>query len=143
MKIYIGIDPGKTGGLCIITGDTLTSVKWNDDMAYTLRQLSEHDCFAVIESQHAFPEQGVTSTFTFGENYGEWIGMLKALKIPFVRVSPSKWMKHFGNFSKIKSQRKHELLKLAKERYPKSTIPLYIADAVMISIYAMEVYNNI
>ena len=142
MKIYIGIDPGKTGGMCLITGDHIKPVKFNDDIHKILQKLTQHTLFAVIESVHAFPNQGVTSSFTFGYNYGEWIGMLKALNIPFIRVSPTKWMRHFGTLSKEKAKRKHEIHKLAKERYPHTDITLQLADAVMIATYAIEVYNN-
>ena len=142
MKIYIGIDPGKTGGMCLIEDHYVKPIKFNDYIHETLQQLTRHTLFAIIENVHSFPKQGVVSSFTFGYNYGEWIGMLKALNIPFVRVAPSKWMRYFGTFSKEKSKRKHEIHKLAKERYPHTDITLQLADAVMIATYAIEMYNN-
>jgi crossover junction endodeoxyribonuclease RuvC len=39
------------------------------------------------------PKQGVTSVFSFGENFGIWQGILAALGIPFLMPRPREWQK--------------------------------------------------
>jgi hypothetical protein len=42
------------------------------------------------------PKQGVSSTFKFGASYGAVLGVLAALKIRTVLVSPTTWKRHFA-----------------------------------------------
>ena len=103
--IYIGIDPGVSGGVALITDN---SEKFNkllglnkcpgtvSDMPELLNFNKTIKMTAVIEKVHSMPQQGVASTFKFGMNYGQWLGILAALQIPYIEVTPQKWMKHFG-----------------------------------------------
>ena len=50
---------------------------------------------ALIERVHAMPRQGLGSTFRFGQAYGSLLGILAALQIRVVTVSPITWKKHF------------------------------------------------
>jgi hypothetical protein len=52
--------------------------------------------YAVIEKVHSMPSQGVSSSFTFGKNYGFLRGCLTAAGIPFEEVTPQVWMKALG-----------------------------------------------
>jgi crossover junction endodeoxyribonuclease RuvC len=67
----------------------------------------------VIEHVHAFKGQGVTSMFNFGKSYGTALGVIGALKIPTIHVSPTKWKKYFGL-----SANKEEGRKLAIDKWP-------------------------
>lgn len=49
--------------------------------------------FATIERVWAFPAQGAVSSANFMIGYGEWLGILAALKIPIIQVTPQTWMK--------------------------------------------------
>ena len=71
-------------------------------------------------------------------NYGEWLGILATLKIPYIQVTPSKWMKHFGSMPKIKKDRKNHLKHLAQQRFPDVDITLATADAILIANYLKE-----
>lgn len=51
---------------------------------------------AVIESVHAMPKQGVSSSFNFGVSFGVIKGIVGAAKIPTHMVSPTKWKKYFS-----------------------------------------------
>lgn len=153
MKIYIGIDPGVNGGIWVIhEGGPTYGQKCADtvaDMTDLLRDcLTLGEVKVVIESVHSMPGQGVASTFKFGKNYGEWLGMLAAFQIPYVQVSPQKWMKHFGslpakkpgeNAAKHKTRRKNHLKHLAQQRFPQQKIILATADAALLASYAREV----
>lgn len=49
-----------------------------------------------LEHVGARPGQGVTSMFSFGENFGFIQGLLTAYSIPFELVRPQKWKKEFS-----------------------------------------------
>jgi crossover junction endodeoxyribonuclease RuvC len=51
---------------------------------------------AIVERVAAMPKQGVASTFKFGASYGALLGVIGALGIPSVLVTPTKWKKHFA-----------------------------------------------
>jgi crossover junction endodeoxyribonuclease RuvC len=103
--VYIGIDPGGTSGAVVahIVGkdDTVNSIdiefgKSTDaEIAKFFKRLSGVPCYACIEKVHAMPGQGVTSTFSFGQNYGFIKGVLSAYLIPYEEVTPQTWMRKF------------------------------------------------
>ena len=96
---------------------------------------------AVIESVHSMPGQGVKSTFTFGTNYGMWLGILASLQVPYIQVSPTKWMNIYGPRPKDKTARKNYLKHLAQQRYPKLPITLATADAILLAHYCFTTYK--
>lgn len=93
---FIGVDPGAKGGIAVIRDDGSAELAPFTKENY-LRVVSCHKCgVAVVEKVHAMPSQGVTSMFSFGENFG-WIqGLLFAFSIPCVLVPPQTWKRHFG-----------------------------------------------
>ena len=100
-----------------------------------------HKIHAVIESVHSFPGQGVASTFKFGMNYGQWLGILAGNKIPYTQVTPQMWQKHFGSMPKEKKDRKNHLKHLSQQRYPHTKVTLKTADAILLAEYCR--YNVI
>ena len=148
--IYIGIDPGVSGGIACITCDELFAIKCPgtiadmNDKLEAIAKIRNHTGFkahAVIESVHSMPGQGVKSCFTFGMNYGQWLGLLAANKIPYTQVTPQKWMKQFGSMPKEKKDRKNHIKHLAQQRYPSNKITLATSDAVLLAEYCR--YNVI
>lgn len=96
--IYIGIDPGKTGALAYITEDAVNVIPFSPGLYnYTLHKIAEMDkAICCLEHVSAMPGQGVTSMFTFGQNFG-WIqGLLEAHGIPYELIRPQKWKKEFS-----------------------------------------------
>ncbi len=109
MKIYIGIDPGLSGGIAALRADgsiiwvrpapTCASAKGEEmDLSLMRFMLTFNDAPAspsrtVIEKVSAMPKQGVSSTFKFGRGYGSWIGMLAGLQMPFEYATPQAWQK--------------------------------------------------
>ena len=138
-KIYIGIDPGKAGGICFLMGDDIKTFKCpatTHDMAEELILAKDiRKCTAVVERVHSFPGQGVASTFNFGYNYGVWLGILSALHIPYQLCLPRKWMKFYGSMPKEKKDRKNHLKQLAQQMYPDHKVTLYNADAILLANY--------
>ena len=159
-KYYMGIDPGKKGGVAIVDSEG-QAIK-----AYAFEKLTEHDIssilsgldnvFCVIEKVHAYPNrdknricplckqgkilQGISSTMTFGINYGFLLGCLVALKIPHERISPQKWKAFMGCLAPkgkdLTTTEKKNIDKAAAQRlFPKLKITHAIADALLLAKY--------
>lgn len=101
-ETYIGIDPGAKGFVCIYNGygyrhlplrETSGEKGISEKVVALFGDVCDTDCFVLMESVHAMPGQGVSSTFTFGQNFGMILGMLIAFGIPYQLISPQKWQK--------------------------------------------------
>lgn len=97
--IHIGIDPGAKGALVAIKGGKVLykSIFDKEEYRRIVSSCVELDnTVAVVEKVHAMPSQGVTSMFSFGENFG-WIqGLLDAFSVPYVLVPPQTWKNKYG-----------------------------------------------
>lgn len=114
--IFIGIDPGKTGAVAILS-DTI-SIKDTPDTLQGMVECLKHqeDAHVFIEKVHAMPGQGVVSMFTFGQNFGTWLGILAALGLSHTLVAPQTWKKEMlADLPKEKSSAVTRVLQL----YPK------------------------
>ena len=144
-RIYIGIDPGKNGGIGIIYNELAyckrcpaTVSEMAEEIKVCVEMTPDIQKTAIIEAVHSFPHQGVCSVFTFGEGYGKWLGILAAHKIPYIQVTPQKWMKFYGKLPKEKKDRKNQLKHLAQQRFPEIKITLATADAILLANYLKE-----
>ena len=149
--VYVGIDPGINGGICLIIPKTISAGVSHIETykcPATIRDMADilddwidpaSNVRAVIEKVHAFPGQGVTSMFNFGKNYGTWLGILSGLRIPYVEVSPQKWMKVYGTMPRDKTKRKNHLKGLAQSMYPNEKITLKTADAVLLAHFSLSI----
>lgn len=97
---YIGIDPGKKGGLAVIREDGAVELASFDKRAYLdiLSNYGDFETAAVVCLEHvsSMPGQGVASTFSFGENFGWLQGVLDAYGIKYELVRPQKWKKEYS-----------------------------------------------
>jgi len=144
-RVFIGIDPGINGGIAIIYNDAYTVQKCPNtiqemaDVLITLKdQAPNLPMYRIIEKVHSMPGNSGRSMFTFGCNYGQWLGILAVLRIPYVEVTPQKWMKHYGSMKKDKKDRKNHIKHLAQQRYPDVKITLATSDAMLIANYLKE-----
>tara|TARA_R100001015_G_C4614144_1_gene169942 strand:+ start:54 stop:560 length:507 start_codon:yes stop_codon:yes gene_type:complete len=148
-KVFIGIDPGKNGGIAIlndITGEEVAfrCPKKPDDMfvlfAAGVDGSSENvDCF--VEFVHAFPGQGVVSTFSFGQNLGQWEGVIASQEVDINFVNPRKWMEHYSVPPRLqKKDRKRFLRDIAEKLFPNLKMTFNISDALLIANYGRELY---
>lgn len=153
-EIYIGIDPGKSGGMCAliktsdIIGATVAelvpfkSVEETAKLIKSLYYSNTQKVTALIENVHAFPTDGRSSAFKFGVNFGQWQGILYSNNINVEFIVPFKWMSSYRQFSKDKQERKNQIKELANDLLPiyrcdkKAT--LKTADAVLIANYLYE-----
>ena len=154
MSIIIGIDPGLTGVIAVIHLDK--TIDFHDTpilnvgkkntcnpagMTALLRQyqgLSER-LLVGIEKVHSMPGQGVASTFTFGEGYGCWLGILAALNIPHELITPQAWQRALMDGVQDKTKDSSRLVAL--RLFPESSDQLKLkkhhgrADALLIAEY--------
>jgi len=103
-KIYIGIDPGKSGGLAMITPEeihvTAMILSGKDVDAGAIAAWIRgktgfpwNDVIACIEKVHSMPKQGVVSSFKFGFVTGVMHGIIRTLGIPLHMATPQAWKK--------------------------------------------------
>ena len=111
-KYSIGIDPGLSGAIAIISPESLKifdmptmTVERNgkakrqvsaSELAEMLYLYSGRDCHVYCERVSAMAGQGVTSVFSFGRSFGMIEGILAAFKMPVTFVPPATWVKAVG-----------------------------------------------
>lgn len=148
---YLGIDPGKSGSIVVIdwweknsrlgraTETTITHCKLDGTETDIWNWLNDNtdmlNAVATIENVHAMPKQGVSSSFTFGKNFGFLIGLLTASSIPYKFITPQKWQKGMQCLTKGDKN----VSKAAAQRlWPKLKITHANADALLIAEYGRQ-----
>ena len=146
-KKCIGIDPGKGGGIAVITDEIVVlhnCPRTVDGMAHLiglcLNDVAAYRTKVILEKVWSFPTDGRAGSFTFGENYGQWQGILASHELKPVLVTPKAWQSHFDIKKGLpKDVRKRILKQMAKDKYPKTKgITLKTADALLIALYGLE-----
>ena len=139
-ELILGIDPGKSGGLAVIWPCGAEVHKMPDterDLWDCIRELVPNGGRAYIEKVHAMPGQGVTSMFSFGQNYGMLRAFLVAHGIPFETVTPAKWQREFAlpslKAAGSPSAKKNAHKARAQELFPSLRITHAVADALLIA----------
>lgn len=95
--IYIGVDPGKSGGIAWIQDGRKSTVAYSDEALLNLcRQAGGEECICCLEKVSAMPKQGVTSMFNFGVSFGFIKGVLTAFEMPYQEIPPQKWKKEYS-----------------------------------------------
>jgi len=108
----LGIDVGAHGAIALVAGSKLLDVHdmpaikvtkaggkgsrteiSEGHLAQLIRELSPD--VAWIERVGAMPKQGVASTFQFGIAYGIARGIVAALGVPTILVTPVQWKREF------------------------------------------------
>ena len=106
--MFLGIDPGILGSFSLysikedfIIAQKIPYLKINGKkvidatlLAGLISQLiSDHNPKIYLEQVHAMPKNGAVSMFRFGEAYGIIKGILAALEVDWVDVTPRTWQK--------------------------------------------------
>ena len=147
---YIGIDPGAGGGIAVIDDE-------NNIKAYKCPQSSEdmsvlfqicmgdtapENIRLLMERVWARPTNAVRAAFSYGVNYGQWLGISSSHEIKMNTVIPTEWIRWIGCPKALKSViRKRWLKEKAKELYPEiKRVTLKTSDAILITRYAKEEY---
>lgn len=165
LHTYIGVDPGATGGLAVVSelGDkvTVTSVKMPDSERETLGwfQLltfcgrTDRITYTALiekvggfmgkksEEGNGFNKASGHTMFTFGWGYGNLRTSMLACGIPFEEVVPITWQKEFvpkKPKGDSKSDHKNRLKAVAQQLYPDQKVTLATSDAILIATYCMR-----
>jgi len=121
--IFIGIDPGKTGAVCVLSQDgEIELIDWHDIIVLDLVDIKARhgdDVCCALEVQHAMPKQGLVSTFKTGFGYGQYYGALQALGIAFETVRSQDWMRGLNIPAKLELKvRKRKIAEVMQNKYP-------------------------
>lgn len=135
MTITVGIDPGLTGAIAVLSsGDYLEimdmpviskgtgSVKNEVDpagIAEFLKSWKENQVRVGIERVNAMPKQGSSSTFSLGDSFGSARAAVSVSGFPITYVSPATWKKHFKLSSDKEASRA-----LAVRMFPRAPLHL-------------------
>jgi len=159
MKIC-GLDPGNTGGMSILSENGLivaikTPITTEEfvkngkkktrklmDLEAIRDFLEEHQPHrAVLEKVAARTGQGVTSMFRFGTGWGQYQGILAAMRIPFIMPTPQAWKKHHN----LIGENKDGSLDLARTLWPDFAISAFkfkncdgVAESALIAKYGFD-----
>ena len=154
-KLIIGIDPGSHGAMSIATVDGAVRKVWGfskntehdiKDIIQSFKEVYPNagDIAAYIEEVHAMPKDGKVQAFSFGKNYGFWIGILTALEIPYYTVIPLKWQSALR--LKVRGleyrEKKNALKANAQRMFPKLNPTLETSDALLIAEYGRQAALN-
>ena len=152
-KIFIGVDPGKNGGVAVINEvpnhENTISFRCPDTinkMAFSLislipENIPYNDVLVLIEHVHAMPNNGVVSMFSFGQNLGRWEGIFGAFELDVKYIGPRTWMQHYDCKPKMdKKDRKRYLRGIAEDLFPNIKMTFNISDALLIANYNKEIY---
>lgn len=153
MLTIIGIDPGSHGGISFV------SLDGNVRSVYGFSKHTEHDIRniimeqreffgyslkAYIEEVHSMPRDGKVQAFSFGKNYGFWLGLLTGLDVPYYPVIPLKWQS--GLRLKVRGleykEKKNALKANAQRLFPQLKPTLETCDALLIAEYGRQITLN-
>jgi len=159
--IIIGIDPGVSGAICILTDGKITEIYEMPTMIDGKKNkkqvngaevtniinkelINEKDINVVIEHVSAMPGQGVTSMFNFGQSFGVLKGICAALKLPVHFIRPVKWKKYFNLINTEKDASRTKVIEVFP--YISSKISkkkdVNKADAILIARFFHETVGN-
>lgn len=117
---FVGIDPGKKGGLVeLIPGKVLSVVsligKSERDVWDWFHDVTSGS-WAVVEVVHSMPGQGVSSSFTFGQGYGALRMAAVAAGLRLEEARPVEWQRALNITPKKRATPKN---RGSKKRGPK------------------------
>jgi crossover junction endodeoxyribonuclease RuvC len=160
MANIIGIDPGLKGGISVYNETELfayrtpivdvpfvkkgkKTTRSNMDLRACRVLLRQHDITHVfLEQVSAMPGQGVTGMFRFGQNFGQWEGLLTGMDLEYTLVRPQVWKKYSGL---IKADKGDSII-LARELWPErdefkyKTTDEGRAEAALIARYGWSIH---
>lgn len=148
MKTYLGIDPGASGGLCLLTDNGIKTYNMPEtypDIYELLKELAQQGslCAILEDVGYGMPGQSSSATAKFARHNGHLEMALYSLGIHTVKATPQKWQKFFSNSlgrSKDCEKRewKNKLKQLAQQMFPGTKVTLNTADAILLAVYGSK-----
>ena len=159
-KAVLGFDPGASGGLCLMSGSVIEAIDFSTATLVGYREQiikwqETYDLYgAGLEKVGAMPGQGVTSMFSFGQRFGELIGLCVAMQIPIYLIQPKQWQSTLAIKDKdklTKATRKKAIAQAVSLIYPSAYSVMYtvrgaikdgVADAIGIAHHLSTTINT-
>lgn len=163
MKYIVGIDPGLSGGIALYNPESLFAYRTpvvvtpfvkngkktsRKNMALIeCRDLLQSDSIdhVFLELVSAMPGQGVTGMFRFGQNLGQWQGLIAGLNLDVTYVRPQVWKKSLN----LIGENKNKSVDLARDLFPDNSKDFkYVkadegrAEASLIAYYGWNTHYN-
>ena len=144
-QVYIGVDPGKKGGIASITDEAVRGWRMPQDEIEIARLLKRiivpSKTVACIEKVHGNPKFGM-SNFVFGENNGILKGIFAILEVPFVFVAANVWQKAIFDSQDCKLSTKQRSLNLARRKYPYLKLSYKADDGIADALHIVEWFRT-
>ncbi|EPG9674196.1 crossover junction endodeoxyribonuclease RuvC [Citrobacter freundii] len=153
MAAVLGIDPGCSGSLVLITEQggyidhlAMPTIKVGTKsrvngaaVAAWIRQYGISHAY--LEQVGAMPGQGTASMFTFGHAAGVVEGILQGLNIPYTLVTPQSWKKSAGLIGSDKDAARSRAIQLYPElrALDAKAKGQAIADALLIARFGIGI----
>lgn len=140
MPLYLGADPGASGGLAVLNEDGTIyrhdkAPVTDADLLALLHAITEDGTRRVVgtvEYVSAIPKMGVVSAFSFGKGYGGLLMALCAANVPYDIVTPPVWQKAM----QCRSHGDKNITKRrAQQLWPGAKITHATADALLMAEY--------
>jgi len=157
--IYIGVDNGISGGLAIIQGREILELivmpiivgsnnrnEYDTFSIIKILRKYQKDSVMIIEKAQAMPKLGTVQAFSFGKLYGIILGLVCALKIPYIIVHSRTWQKEMFRDISFDNTKQASVM-IAKRLYPQqSFLPTErskkahdgMTDALLIALYGQR-----
>ena len=145
-KTYVGIDPGKSGAIASFSNNEMRVWKCPDTadgmhsaFCQATWGILEDEIVVLMEKVWARPNNASRAAFSYGVNYGQWLGIVACYSIDMELILPAHWMKFYGMKKGMEYQERKKWLKAkAQELYPDIKVTLINADAILIAHYLKE-----
>lgn len=141
----IAIDPGASGGIASVTVngmvDAFKMPETEGDVLNKLRNLRTYHDTLVLEQVGGYvggTGSPGSAMFNFGRGFGFLLGVAMTLGYKIIMVRPQAWQKalSLGNSKGVtKTEWKNKLKAEAQRRFPKLSVTLSTADALLILEY--------
>ena len=153
--LVVGIDPGRTGGIALYDSvmDELVGIH---DMPGSVEGLvsilscqmdllilENVSAMTYVDSSGQTRGQGAKAAFTFGQGFGEILGVCAALHIPVKLIRPSVWKKLMGLSSDKSASRE-----MARMKFPKDASSFNRkkddgrAEAALLALFGAERFHR-
>jgi len=146
-RLYVGIDPGASGGWAALWGDgSVHHVgKLKDTATFLAAFQSPLRMCIILEKVWATPQMGVTSAFSFGYNFGWLSGVLDAYGREYQEITSMKWQRELGLIQSGRTigqndDKKQRNKAKAEELFPGQRITHATADALLIAEYCRRIH---
>ena len=148
--MFVGIDPGWSGGIAYILGDAYHAVAlknmtpadivdWMESRLHNVRRVA-------LEKVHTMPGQGIRSAGSFMHCAGLLEGILAAAHVSYILVSPQRWQRDMGlivpSSKKLTQVQKKNINKeMAQSLFPALKVTHATADALLLAEWCRRHYT--